>query len=245
MDVVIAGLLMPLLGTGLGAAAVFCLRGALPARLQSLFCGLAGGIMAAASVWSLLLPALEASPALWPILLGYGFGGLLLWGLDALETRLPSPGKDNALSRMIFAVTLHNIPEGMAVGLVLASLAQELPGVSAAGAFSLALGIAIQNVPEGAILSLPLAASGTGRFRAFLVGLASGVVEPVGALAMMAFTALLAPAFPAFLAFAAGAMLYVTASELLPTAARSDGADAAASAFCLGFALMMTLDVLL
>jgi len=177
--------------------------------------------------------------------LGYACGGLLLWALDALEARLSSPGKGNALSRMIFAVTLHNVPEGMAVGLILASLAQELPGVSAAGAFSLALGIAIQNVPEGAILSLPLAASGSSRSRAFLIGLGSGVVEPLGALAMMAFTALLAPAFPAFLAFAAGAMLYVTASELLPTAANTGGADAAASAFCLGFALMMALDVLL
>ena len=239
-------LLLPLLGTSLGAAAVFCLPGGLRPGLRQLLLGMAAGVMTAASVWLLLLPALElAGPRLtWlppsaGLLSGIGF--LLL--LDRLALRLrrktadPEPG-----SMLLLAVTLHNVPEGMAVGVAAAGALAGLPGLTAQAAL-LALGIAVQNVPEGAIISMPMAGRGTPRGRAFLWGFLSGAVEPAAAALTLLVTALVSRALPVVLSFAAGAMLYVVMVELVPEAQPEPESRWGVVGAALGFVLMMLLDV--
>ncbi|MDD3164768.1 MAG: ZIP family metal transporter [Oscillospiraceae bacterium] len=252
-----AGVLIPLLGTTLGAAMVFFLKGAMRPRLQKLLLGFAAGVMIAAAVWSLLIPAIDMAdaagavawlPALVGFLLGIGFLLLLDVLIPHLHMDAPCPeGRACGLGKsamLVLAVTLHNIPEGMAVGVVLAGMLQG-GAITAASALALAIGIAIQNFPEGAIISMPLVGSGLSRRRAFSYGFLSGIVEPVGAIATILLTALLTPVLPYILAFAAGAMLYVVVEELIPEAQAGAHSNVGTIGAALGFALMMVLDVAL
>ena len=252
----LTGLLIPFAGTLLGAAAVFLLRGGLPASWQRLLLGFAAGVMTAASVWSLLLPALALAaplPAWLPAAAGFGGGVGFLLLLDRLIPHLhlhaaEAEGPPVRLARttkLLLAVTLHNIPEGMAVGVVLAGAMQGAGGIPLAGATALALGIAIQNVPEGAIVSLPMRAGGRSRRCAFAWGAASGAVEPLTGLATMLLIDRMLPLLPWLLAFAAGAMLYVVVEELIPEAQQGASSDIATVGFAAGFVLMMVLDVAL
>ncbi|MDR2605819.1 MAG: ZIP family metal transporter [Oscillospiraceae bacterium] len=256
---VLIGLLIPLAGTVLGSAAVFLFRRELNATVQKCFLGFASGVMIAASVWSLLIPAINIAessggvPAWIPAAVGFlaGVGFLLL--LDGLIPHLHlnsnSPeGRKSSLGKsamLILAVTLHNIPEGMAVGVVFAGLIAGNAGVSIAGSFALSIGIALQNIPEGAVISMPLIGNGMRRRRAFLYGTLSGVVEPIGGLITVALTSLITPALPYILSFAAGAMIYVVIEELIPEAQAGEHSDMGTVSAAIGFTLMMILDVAL
>ena len=239
-----SGILIPLLGTAAGAAAVFFFNRALNQTVQKVFFGFAAGVMLASSVWSLLLPSLESGGAL------QGGGGLLSGFLiflagDALLSRAQKrkAGK-NTGGMLALAVTLHKIPEGMAVGVAFAG-ALASPGAVLAPAMILSAGIALQNVPEGAVISMPLAGLGMRKGRAFFWGALSGAVEPLGAAAALALTRFVVPALPFFLSFAAGAMIYVAAVELIPELPGGEGERAGYAALIGGFAVMMLLDVLL
>ena len=246
--------LIPFLGTSLGAACVFVMRKELGGAVRRALAGFAAGVMVAASVWSLILPAIEESAALgaWafvPAAAGLWVGVLFLMLLGRLIPRLRATGRAahgraGREAMLVLAVTLHNLPEGMAVGVACAALMQGAVGLTAAGTLSLAMGIAIQNIPEGAIISMPLRAAGDGKGRAFLGGVLSGAVEPAGALLTIWLSGLIAPLMPVMLSFAAGAMLYVAAQELIPEAAEG-GSDLGAALFSLGFTVMMALDVAL
>ena len=251
----IRGLTIPFLGTALGSACVFLMRDRLNEKIQRALTGFAAGVMVAASVWSLLLPAIEQSAdlgrlAFLPAAVGFWLGVLFLLALDRLVPHLhpgsgDAEGPHSALKRttkLVLAVTLHNLPEGMAVGVVYAGLLRGSAGVTAAGALALALGIAIQNFPEGAIISMPLRAEGVGRVRAFVYGALSGAVEPVGALLTLWLSAQLVPALPYALAFAAGAMLYVVVEELIPETQSGAHSNLGTVMFALGFTVMMALD---
>ena len=255
---VIYGLLLPFAGTALGAACVFFLNKGLGDRVQRGLTGFASGVMVAASIWSLLIPAMEqsAGAGIWsflPAVIGFWSGILFLLGLDHLIPHLhrrsrQAEGPRTRLRRstmLVLAVTLHNIPEGMAVGAVYAGWLYGNSAITLAGALTLSLGIAIQNFPEGAIISLPLKSEGASRGRAFLYGLLSGVVEPVGALLTILLASQIAPALPYLLAFAAGAMLYVVVEELIPEASQGDHSNLDTIGFAVGFTLMMILDVAL
>lgn len=252
------GLLIPLLGTMLGSAFVFFMKDEMPERVQKTLLGFASGVMVAASVWSLLIPAMEMEegqgafsvvPAAVGFLLGIGF--LLL--LDELTPHLhlgsSSPeGPRSKLSRtamLALAVTIHNLPEGMAVGVVFAGAEQGVGGLSLASAVAVSLGIAIQNVPEGAIISMPMRAEGNSRWRSFLIGSLSGAVEPIGGLAVVLLASLLTPVLPYMLAFAAGAMFYVVVEELIPEASSEEHSNLSTIGFAVGFVLMMVLDVVM
>ena len=252
------GLLTPFFGTSLGAASVFFLKKGLGDRVQRGLTGFASGVMVAASIWSLLLPAMEqsAGAGIWaflPAVLGFWAGILFLLGLDHLIPHLhqrsaQAEGPRTRLERstmMVLAVTLHNIPEGMAVGVVYAGLLAGEGKITAMAALALSLGIAIQNFPEGAIISMPLRAEGMSRIRSFAGGVLSGAVEPVGALLTILAAGLVVPALPYLLSFAAGAMFYVVVEELIPEMSQGEHSDAGALTFALGFTLMMALDVAL
>ena len=249
---------LPLLGTLLGAATVFFLKGAMSDRLQKALLGFASGVMIAASVWSLLIPAIEMEessggiawlPAVVGFLLGIGFLLLLDTVIPHLHLNSDCPeGKPCGLGKsfmLVLAVTLHNNPEGMAVGVVLAGMIEGSTAVTAASALALAVGIAIQNFPEGAVVSAPLVSSGLSRRRAFLYGAASGVVEPIGAIATILLTALVTPILPYILSFAAGAMIYVVVEELIPESQSGTHSNIGTIGAALVFALMMLLDVAL
>lgn len=249
---------LPLLGTLLGAATVFFLKGAMSDRLQKALLGFAAGVMIAASVWSLLIPAIEMEessggiawlPAVVGFLLGIGFLLLLDTVIPHLHLNSDCPeGKPCGLGKsfmLVLAVTLHNIPEGMVVGVVLAGMIEGSTAVTAASALALALGIAIQNFPEGAVVSAPLVSSGLSRRRAFLYGAASGVVEPIGAIVTILLTAFVTPILPYILSFAAGAMIYVVVEELIPESQSGTHSNIGTVGAALGFALMMLLDVAL
>ena len=252
------GLLIPFLGTATGSACVFFLRRELSDAVQRALTGFAAGVMVAASFWSLLQPAMEQSAALGqmaflPAFLGFwlGVGFLLLLDevIPHLHRDVSEPeGPKSRLSRtamLVLAVTLHNIPEGMAVGVVYAGLLSGSSLISAGGAMALALGIAIQNFPEGAIISMPLRAEGQSRPRSFLLGVLSGAVEPLfGAFTVLA-AGLIAPAMPVLLSFAAGAMLYVVVEELIPEMSAGRHSNIGVLFFSVGFSLMMALDVAL
>ena len=252
------GVWLPFLGTALGAACVFLLRDGLGERVNRALLGFASGVMVAASVWSLLIPAMEQSEAMgrWafvPAAGGFLLGMAFLLALDRLIPHLhvdsnEPEGPRCSLGRsamMVLAVTLHNIPEGMAVGVMYAGLRMGGASLSATGAFALSLGIAIQNFPEGAIISLPLHSGGASRARAFLLGALSGIVEPVAALVTILLADVLTPVLPVLLAFAAGAMLYVVVEELIPESAAGHHSNIGTIGFAIGFALMMALDVAL
>ena len=252
------GLLLPLLGTRLGSAFVFFMRNEIPARLQKALIGFASGVMVAASVWSLLIPAIEAEAdkgalSVMPAAVGFLLGMLFLLAIDELTPHLHigtnnPEGPRSRLSRttmLALAVTIHNLPEGIAVGVVLAGAAQGTAGLSVSAAIAVSLGIAIQNIPEGAIISMPMRAEGNSRMKAFLIGSLSGVVEPIGGLLVIILAAWLTPVLPYLLAFAAGAMLYVVVEELIPEASQGKHSNLSTIGFAVGFVLMMILDVVL
>ena len=252
------GLLVPLLGTSLGAACVFFLKKGLGDRVQRGLTGFASGVMVAASIWSLLIPAMEqsAGAGVWvflPAVIGFWAGILFLLGLDHLIPHLhqrsqQAEGPRTRLERstmMVLAVTLHNIPEGMAVGVVYAGFLAGEGQITMTAALALSLGIAIQNFPEGAIISMPLRAEGVGKVRAFAGGVLSGAVEPLGAGLTILAAGLVVPALPYLLSFAAGAMLYVVVEELIPEMSQGEHSNVGTLAFALGFTLMMALDVAL
>ena len=219
------GLAIPFVGTALGAAAVFLFKSNIPPRVQKILLGFASGVMLAASVWSLLLPALELTARL------------------HLE---PKPGTAGANSfLLVLAVTLHNVPEGMAVGVAFAGMLAGDGAITPADAFALAVGIALQNIPEGTIVAAPLRSDGCSRSRSFVYGVLSGAVEPVGAVLTILLTALLRPVLPFLLAFAAGAMVYVVLEELNPQAQTGSHGHTGTMGAAAGFALMMAMDVAL
>ena len=263
--ILIIGLLIPLLGTMLGSAFVFFMKDEMSVRLQKTLLGFASGVMVAASVWSLLIPAMEMGvssqsssvgealvsvvPAAVGFLLGMGF--LLM--IDELTPHLhigtdKPEGPRSRLSRtamLALAVTIHNLPEGMAVGVVFAGAGSDVSNISLAGAIAVALGIAIQNVPEGAIISMPMRAAGNSKWKSFAIGSLSGTVEPVGAVAVLLLASLLTPVLPYMLAFAAGAMFYVVVEELIPEASSGQHSNLSTIGFAIGFVLMMVLDVVM
>lgn len=257
MNGLILGFSLPFIGTAAGAACVFLLKNELPTQAQKLMLGFASGVMVAASVWSLLIPGIDMSEylgkwAVMPAVVGFLFGMAFLWTLDKvvphlhLDSQIPE-GLHSKLSRtkmLTLAVTLHNLPEGMAVGAVMASVTNG-GGTAMASAIALAIGIAIQNGPEGAIISMPLHTEGNGKMRSFAIGALSGLVEPVGAIATFLLTAYILPVLPFLLAFAAGAMLYVVVEELIPEGSQGAHSNLATVGFAVGFVLMMALDVML
>ncbi len=250
-------LLLPFLGTALGAAMVFLLRGAMSDWLKKLLLGFASGVMVAASVWSLLIPSLEMAEqqggVSWlPAAVGFVLGILFLLLLDTLIPHLHI-GSDkpeglthncrwNRSTMLAVAVTLHNIPEGMAVGVILASAMAEGSMIPMSAAWALAIGIAIQNFPEGAILSMPLHSEGMSKGKAFLIGALSGIVEPIAAVLTILLIGFIAPTLPYLLAFAAGAMMYVVVEELIPEAQAEPHSNIPTLGFTAGFVLMMILD---
>lgn len=258
MSQTVYGVLIPFLGTSLGAACVFFMRRQFSDAVQRVLIGFAAGVMMAASVWSLLIPAIEqvawmGKLAFLPAFVGFWIGILFLLGLDHLIPHLharsnQTEGPKSRLQKttmMVLAVTLHNIPEGMAVGVVYAGLLSGTAQITAAGALALSLGIAIQNLPEGAIISMPLRAEGESKGRAFLSGVLSGVVEPIGAVLTILGASLIVPALPYLLSFAAGAMLYVVVEELIPEMSQGKHSNLGTLAFAAGFSIMMALDMAL
>ena len=251
-------LLIPFAGTTIGSAAVLFVGDKSAERVRNILLGFASGVMVAASVWSLLIPAMNASSDMgkmaWvPAVVGFMVGMLFMLLLDMVTPHLhldseKPEGPRSKLGRssmLVLAVTLHNIPEGMAVGVVAAGALTGEVGMSLAGAFALAIGLAIQNVPEGAIISLPLRSAGNSRRRAFAYGTLSGIVEPIAAILTIVFIEHLIGIFPYMLAFAAGAMIYVVVEELIPESHDGSHSNIPTIAFAVGFALMMVLDVAL
>ena len=252
------GLFIPFLGTSLGAACVFFMRGEMNRTVQRGLTGFASGVMVAASIWSLLIPALEESAPLgqWafvPSVIGFGIGMAFLLLLDHVIPHLhmntdKAEGPRSHLQRttmLVLAVTLHNIPEGMAVGVVYAGFVSGHAGITAAAAMALSIGIAIQNFPEGAIISMPLKSAGMGSMKSFIGGVLSGVVEPIGGFLTILLTAMVVPLMPYLLSFAAGAMLYVVVEELIPEMSAGEHSDIGVISFAIGFMIMMALDVAL
>ena len=267
MSAVIIGILLPLAGTMLGSAFVFFMRKEIPDRLQKTLLGFASGVMVAASVWSLLIPSIEMglrapSPpgasfvlegefwSVFPAVIGFLAGIAFLLLVDELTPHLhngaeKAEGPRSRLSRtamLALAVTIHNLPEGMAVGVVFAG---ESHGLTLSAALAVSVGIAIQNIPEGAIISMPMHAEGNSRWKSFLIGTLSGVVEPVGSVAILLLASVLGVALPYLLAFAAGAMMYVVVEELIPETAQGRHTNLSTIGFAIGFVLMMAMDVLL
>ena len=252
------GIMIPFLGTALGSACVFFMKRSLGDLVQRTLAGFAAGVMVAASIWSLLIPAIEQSEnmgvfSFLPAFIGFWVGVLFLLLLDHLIPHLhvgsnQAEGPKSRLGRttmMVLAVTLHNIPEGMAVGVMYAGFLAGNAQITAASALVLSLGIAIQNFPEGAIISMPLRTEGESKGKAFLGGVLSGVVEPIGAVLTIIAAQLIIPALPYLLSFAAGAMLYVVVEELIPEMSQGRHSNLGTVFFAVGFSVMMTLDVAL
>ena len=255
---VLFGLLIPFAGTALGAAMVFFMKKDLGVMVQRALTGFAGGVMVAASIWSLIIPAMDQSESMGklsflPACIGFWIGILFLLFLDSVIPHLhmnaeKAEGPHAKLKKstmMVLAVTLHNIPEGMAVGVVYAGMISGNTTITAGGAMALALGIAIQNFPEGAIISMPLCANGRSKGRAFADGVLSGAVEPVGAALTIVAAGFFIPAMPYLLSFAAGAMIYVVVEELIPEMSEGEHSNIGVIMFAVGFTLMMALDVAL
>ena len=253
-----AGLLLPFIGTTLGSACVFFMKGQMKPLIQKILLGFASGVMVAASVWSLLIPSMEMSEnmgkyAFIPAAAGFLLGIFFLLMMDQAVPHLhmgaeKSEGPKCSLKKttmLVLAVTLHNIPEGMAVGVVFAGMLSRNTEITMAGAFALSIGIAIQNFPEGAIISMPLKSEGTGKGKAFLYGMLSGAVEQVAAGITILLAGFITPVLPYLLSFAAGAMLYVVVEELIPEASEGEHSNIGTIGFAAGFVLMMILDVAL
>lgn len=254
----ILGVFIPLIGTSLGSACVFFLKGEISDKLQKVLLGFAAGVMVAASVWSLLIPAMDMSadmgkfsfvPALIGFLLGMGF--LLLMDSVIPHMHVGSEESEGTKSKLqkttmlILAVAIHNFPEGAACGAIFAGVLTGETNVTMAGAIALSIGIAIQNIPEGAIISMPLRSHGVSKGKSFLYGILSGVVEPIGAILAIMLASLITPVLPYMLAFAAGAMMYVVVEELIPETSEGAHSNLGTIAFAIGFSLMMVLDVAL
>lgn len=255
---ILEGILIPFLGTALGAMSVFFMKKELNMLVQKALNGFASGVMVAASIWSLLVPAMEQSAeyrnlAFLPAVIGFWAGTLFLLLLDHIIPHLhmyaeKAEGPKSSFARttmMVFAVTLHNIPEGMAVGVVIAGVLSGSGQITEGGALAMALGIAIQNFPEGAIISLPLRAEGESKWKAFIGGVLSGAVEPVGCILTILAAKALVPWMPYFLSFAAGAMIYVVVEELIPEMSSGEHSNIGVLMFAAGFTVMMALDVAL
>lgn len=256
---VLAGLLLPFLGTTAGAACVFFLKRELNPKVQKALLGFASGVMVAASVWSLLIPSMDMSEhmgrlAFLPAVVGLGAGFLFLLAMDELVPHLHMGSSEpegpkcqlKKTTMLVLAVTLHNIPEGMAVGVIFSGMLMNRAEITFAGAMALSIGIAIQNFPEGAVISLPLRSEeGMNRGRAFLYGTLSGIVEPIAGGLTILLSRFITPLLPYLLALAAGAMLYVVVEELIPEAAEGKHSNVGTIGFAVGFALMMVLDVAL
>ena len=255
---IIATLLIPFAGTLIGSAFVFFMKKEMPVLLQKALLGFASGVMVAASVWSLLIPSMEMSAGegictVLPAAIGFIAGMGFLLAVDYLTPHLhigdESPeglkARISKTAMLALAVTIHNIPEGMAVGAVIAGSLQDGIGIAPAAAMATAIGIAIQNIPEGAIISMPMRAAGNSRRKSFLIGGLSGIVEPIGAVLVILLASLMTPILPYFLAFAAGAMLYVVVEELIPEASVGQHSNISTIGFAIGFVLMMVLDVVL
>lgn len=254
----ISGILIPFLGTTFGAACVFFMKKSLGDLMQRSLAGFAAGVMVAASIWSLLIPAIEQSEnmgklSFLPAFIGFWGGILFLLALDHLIPHLhvgsnQAEGPKTRLGRttmMVLAVTLHNIPEGMAVGVTFAGALLGHTGITMMGAFALAIGIAIQNFPEGAIISMPLLSAGSTKPKAFWYGMLSGIVEPIGALLTIWLAGIIVPILPYFLSFAAGAMIYVVVEELIPESQAGAHSNIGTIGVAIGFVLMMVLDIAL
>lgn len=254
----VLGLLLPFLGTAAGAACVFFMRREMALPLRKILLGFAAGVMVAASVWSLLIPSMGVGEAdgmgrVIPAAVGFMLGILFLLLLDRLvphqhidSSRSEGPrSKWSRTSKLALAVTIHNIPEGIAVGIALAGALEETGLLTMSGALALSIGIALQNFPEGAIVSMPLHELGNSRGRSFLIGALSGAVEPVAAAVTMFLAALVLPVFPYMLSFGAGAMIYVVIEELIPETAEGEHSDLGTIGFAVGFVMMMVLDVVL
>ena len=251
------GILIPFFGTTIGAAAVFLMKNSLNSKIEKILLGFASGVMVAASIWSLIIPSIEMSSnqdkiAWMPASIGFIIGILSLSFLDIIipyfNCKNEKDKKYNKIKKttmMILAVTLHNIPEGMAVGVCFAGAMTQNTGVTITGAFVLAIGIAIQNLPEGAIISMPLKSEGMSKSKAFLYGVMSGVVEPIGAGITLLVTGAIATFLPYLLAFAAGTMIYVVIEELIPESKSEGKFNIGTVGFTLGFLIMMILDVAL
>ena len=249
---------IPFLGTTIGAALVFFMKGEMSRRTQRILTGFAAGVMVAASIWSLIVPAMDQSAhmgklAFLPAFIGVWCGVLFLLALDEfvphlhLNSKCPEgvPCHLEKSTMMVFAVALHNLPEGMAVGVVAAGWLTGNGAISFAAALALSLGIALQNLPEGAIISMPLKSNGMGKGRAFTYGVLSGLIEPVGAIITLLLANYIAPLLPYLLSFAAGAMLYVVVEELIPEMSEGEHSNIGTVFFTIGFTLMMVLDVAL
>ena len=252
------GLAIPFLGTTLGAAMVFLMKKEMNKKVEKILLGFASGVMIAASVWSLLIPSIEMAETqgkvAWiPAAIGFLLGIVFLLVLDSivphmhLESKNPEgiKSKLKKTTMMVFAVTLHNIPEGMAVGVTFAGALAQKTGITIAGAFALAIGIAIQNFPEGAIISMPLKSEGVSKTKAFLYGALSGIVEPIGAIITILLTNAVVPILPYLLSFAAGAMIYVVVEELIPESQAGEHSNIGTIGVAIGFTIMMILDVAL
>lgn len=255
---IILGLIIPFLGTVIGSAFVFFMKEQMPVLVQKTLLGFASGVMVAASVWSLLIPGMEmvADMGKWsvvPAAVGFLAGVAFLLFIDYVtphlhlgETKPEGPKSHLSRTAMLsLAVTIHNLPEGMGVGVVLAGAMQGGVGITAAAALAMSLGIAIQNIPEGAIISMPMRAAGNSRWRSFAIGSLSGIVEPIGGMAVILLASFMTPILPYFLAFAAGAMLYVVVEELIPEMSEGEHSNLGVIGFSAGFVLMMVLDVAL
>lgn len=252
------GIILPFLGTILGSSCVFLMREKLLPQLQKTLTGFAAGVMVAASIWSLIIPSIEMTGkdgigSIIPAFVGFTVGILFLLILDEIVPHQhidsnQSEGPKSPLSKtmkMVFAVTLHNIPEGMAVGVTLAGVIEHNSYIPMAGALALSIGMAIQNFPEGAIVSMPLKSAGNSRIKSFLIGILSGVVEPIGAILTIMLATFIEPLLPYLLAFAAGAMMFVVVEELIPETQEGKHSNLGTIGFAVGFQLMMVLDVLL
>lgn len=255
---ILLGILIPFIGTALGAGCVFFVKNKINPIMQKILLGFASGVMVAASVWSLLIPSIEMSDNMGqlsfiPAVVGFLMGIAFLLLMDKLIPHLhldqdKPEGLKSTLSKstmLVLAVTLHNIPEGMAVGVVFAGVLSQNSDITIAGAFALSVGIAIQNFPEGAIISLPLKSEGVGRGKAFIYGILSGIVEPIGSIITILLAFYIIPILPYLLSFAAGAMIYVVVEELIPESAKGEHSNLGTIGFAVGFAIMMVLDVAL
>lgn len=258
MENIAIGLLIPFLGTTLGSAMVFLMKNKMNTKVQKLLLGFASGVMIAASIWSLITPSIEMAEeqgiVSWiPAAIGFLFGIIFLLVLDSiiphlhLNSKKPEgiKAKLKNTTMMVLAVTLHNIPEGMAVGVVFAGVLAQNTTITLAGAFALSIGIAIQNFPEGAIISIPLKNEGMSKPKAFLYGTLSGIVEPIGAIITIFLTGIVTPILPYLLSFAAGAMIYVVVEELIPESQVGEHSNIGTIGVAIGFVIMMILDVAL
>ncbi len=258
MENIAIGLLIPFLGTTLGSAMVFLMKNKMNTKVQKLLLGFASGVMIAASIWSLITPSIEMAEeqgiVSWiPAAIGFLFGIIFLLVLDSiiphlhLNSKKPEgiKAKLKNTTMMVLAVTLHNIPEGMAVGVVFAGVLAQNTTITLAGAFALSIGIAIQNFPEGAIISMPLKNEGMSKPKAFLYGTLSGIVEPIGAIITILLIGIVTPILPYLLSFAAGAMIYVVVEELIPESQVGEHSNIGTIGVAIGFVIMMILDVAL